>query len=60
MLDDCLPLESLKVVLLIGSMLVHYEQVVVQFGDDEPKVELQQGGEACYHGSHTTIAVPEL
>jgi hypothetical protein len=44
MLNHRFPLEPLKVVLLIRGMLIHYEQVVGQLGDDESKVKLVRTG----------------
>ena len=40
-LNDGVSLQSLKVVLLVRSMLVHDEEVVAQLGNDEAEVELQ-------------------
>lgn len=33
-------LQHLKVIFLVGGVLVDYEDVGVEFGDDEPQVEL--------------------
>lgn len=42
-------LEHLEVVLLIRGVLVHDEEVRVQFGDDKPQVKLTNDFHLCKH-----------
>lgn len=42
-------LQHLKVVLLVGGVLVHQEEVLLQFGYDESQVKLTQDLHLCEH-----------
>lgn len=48
-LQHSVPLQHLEVVLLIRGMLVHYEDIRVQFGDYKSQVKLTNDFHFCKH-----------
>lgn len=48
-LENCVLLKHLEVVFLICGMLVHYEDICIQFGDDKSQVKLTNDFHFCKH-----------
>ena len=48
-LENSVLLKHLEVVFLIRGMLVHYEDIRIQFGDDKSQVKLTNDFHFCKH-----------
>lgn len=48
-LENSVLLKHLEVVFLVRGMLVHYEDICIQLGDDKPQVKLANDFHFCKH-----------
>ena len=48
-LENSVLLKHLEVVFLVRGMLVHYEDICIQLGDDKPQVKLTNDFHFCKH-----------